>query len=305
MTRPQIANAVAPRTAKVLVIAHRGFSEIAPENTLPAMKAAAQAGADLVEFDVQRTADGHLIVIHDTTFSRTTNVATTYPGRENDPVATFTLAEVRRLDAGSWKGPQFAGTRVPTLDELLTAIQPTRSGLLLELKDPARYPGYERQVADALASHGFIASGRVYVHSFDASSLAAFHHAAPTVPLGLITEDGTGAVPTGQYTWLRTVNPTTGSVTDAGVDGAQARHLKVFAWPLDPSQSSAAQVERLVDDGVDASSPTIRSWYATRSPRHTPRRRRRRGHTKVRSCRPPTAAPKPEMTPGPRSWPTL
>jgi glycerophosphoryl diester phosphodiesterase len=71
------------------------------------------------------------------------------------------------------------------------------------------------------------------------------------VPLGLITEDGTGAVTTGQDTWLRTVNPDTGSVTDAGVDRAEARHLKVFAWPLDPSQGSAAQVERLLDDGVD------------------------------------------------------
>jgi glycerophosphoryl diester phosphodiesterase len=251
VTGPQVASPVAARDAKVMVIAHRGFSDVAPENTVPAMKAAAQAGADLVEFDVQRTADGHLIVVHDTTFSRTTDVATVFPGREADPVGAFTLAEVRQLDAGSWKGPQFARTRVPTLDQLLTAIRPTGSGLLLELKDPALYPGYESQVAGALASHGFIHSGRVYVHSFDASSLAAFHQVAPTVPLGLITEDGTGRVPSGQDTWLRTVNPTTGSVTDPGVDSAQARHLKVFAWPLDPSQSSAAQVERLIDDGVD------------------------------------------------------
>ena len=248
---PQVAKAAVPRPTTVRVIAHRGFSDVAPENTVPAMTAAAAAGADMVEFDVQRTIDGRLIVVHDTTFLRTTDVATVFPGREADPVGSFTLAEVRRLDAGSWKGPQFAGTRVPTLDELLTAIQPTGSGLLLELKDPALYPGYERQVAHALSGHGFIGSGRVYVHSFDASSLAAFPQAAPNLPLGLITEDGAGAVPTGQDTWLRTVNPATGSVTDPGVDGAQARHLKVFAWPLDPTQSSAAQVERLVDDGVD------------------------------------------------------
>jgi glycerophosphoryl diester phosphodiesterase len=239
------------RPSGVMVIAHRGFSDIAPENTVPAMRAAATAGADLVEFDVQRTADGHLIVIHDPTFARTTDVATVFPGREADPVGSFTLAEVRQLDAGSWKGTQFAGTGVPTLDELLTAVRPTGSGLLLELKNPALYAGYELQVAQALSRHGFIGSGRVYVHSFDASSLTAFHRAAPSVPLGLITEDGTSNVTTGQDTWLRTVNPATGSITDAGVDGAQAQHLKVLAWPLDPSQSSAAQVERLVDDGVD------------------------------------------------------
>lgn len=246
-----VVTARVPRPASVMIIAHRGFSDIAPENTVPAMRAAATAGAELIELDVQRTADGHLIVIHDPTFARTTDVATVFPGREASPVGSFTLAEVRQLDAGSWKGPQFAGTRIPTLDELLTAVQPTGCGLLLELKDPALYRGYERHVAQALSRHGFIGSGRVYVHSFDASSLTAFHQAAPSVPLGLITEDGTGAVTTGQDTLLRTVNPATGSITDAGVDGAQALHLKVFAWPLDPSQSSAAQVERLVDDGVD------------------------------------------------------
>lgn len=99
---------------------------------------------------------------------------------------------------------------------------------------------------------GRLVSSVLMVTGFALMALVtAFHQAAPSVPLGLITEDGTGAVPTGQDTWLRTVNQATGSVTDAGVDGAQARHLKVFAWPLDPSQSSAAQVERLVDDGVD------------------------------------------------------
>jgi glycerophosphoryl diester phosphodiesterase len=106
-------------------------------------------------------------------------------------------------------------------------------------------------VAHVLANQGLLSSGRVFVHSFDAASLATFHHYAPRVPLGLITEGSTGAVPAGQDTWLSTVNPTVGAVTDPEVDHAQARHLKVFAWPLDPSQGSAAQVERLVDDGVD------------------------------------------------------
>ena len=251
VAKARVAKPRGQRAATVLVIAHRGFSDIAPENTVPAMTAAAAAGADLVEFDVQRTIDGHLIVVHDTTFSRTTDVATVFPRRAADPVGSFSLAEVRQLDAGAWKGPQFAGTGVPTLDELLAAMQPTTTGLLLELKDPELYPGYETTVARALSRHGFTGSGRVFVHSFDAASLATFHHAAPTVPLGVITEDGTGNDPTGQDSWLGTINPTAGTVTDAGVDSAQARHLKVFAWPLDPSQSSAAQIERLVDDGVD------------------------------------------------------
>ena len=232
------------------MIAHRGFSAVAPENTVPAMTAAVRAGADLVEFDVQRTFDGHLVVVHDPTFARTTDIPSVFPGRQDDPVGTFTLAEVRRLDAGSWKGSAFEGTRVPTLDEVLTAVTGTHTGVLLELKDPSLYVGYETQVAHALARHGMIHSPRVYVHSFDASSLARFHAVAPSVPLGLITDTGTVASAARQ-SWLGTVNPTVRMVSDAGVDAVQARHLKVFAWPPSTSPATPSQVERLVDDGVD------------------------------------------------------
>ena len=212
------------------------------------MAAAARAHADMVEFDVQRTRDGQLIVVHDTTFARTTDVARVFPTRVNDPIASFTLAQVEQLDAGSWKGPQFAGTRVPTLDQLLATMSPTATNLLLELKNPTLYPGYESQVARALAAHGFITSGRVYVHSFDRGSLAAFHRAAPSVPLGLITKSHWS--PEGADSWLRTLNPATGSVNDAGVDRASAAHLQVFAWPMGAAQSRSTQVERMVDDGV-------------------------------------------------------
>ena len=177
---PASASAVSgPRVgaSHVLVIAHRGDSAVAPENTLPAMTAAARAGADLVEFDVQRTSDGHLVVVHDTTFARTTDVAQVFPGRADDPVGSFTLAEVRRLDAG---------TRVPTLGALLATMRPTHTDLLLELKNPELYPGYETQVARALIRSGFVASHRVHVHSFGPSALEVFHDVAPSVPVGLL-----------------------------------------------------------------------------------------------------------------------
>jgi glycerophosphoryl diester phosphodiesterase len=239
-----------PPTHRVLVIAHRGFSDVAPENTLPAMRAAADAHADMVEFDVQRTLDGHLIVVHDTTFARTTNIAQVFPNRVSDPVGSFTLAEVQQLDAGSWKGARFAGTRVPTLEQLLTTMLPTSTNLLLELKNPSLYPGYERQVAATLAAHGFGQGSRVYVHSFDHAALDAFHAAAPSVPLGLLTMGGVPATVTDR--WLRTLNPASGSVTDLGVDEAGAAHLEVFAWTPTSAAAGPAQIERLVDDGVRA-----------------------------------------------------
>ncbi len=234
--------------AHVLVIAHRGASAQAPENTVPAMTAAAAAGADMVEFDVQRTSDHQLVVVHDGTFARTTNVASIFPGRQDAPVGSFTLQEVKRLDAGSWKGSHFVGTRVPTLRELLAAIRPTRLMVLAELKYPALYPGIERQVAVALQQSGFVRAHRAFVHSFDARSLHRFHVIAPTVPLGLITTSKRRFA--GAPSWLTTVNPTVGAVTDSSVDGATAKRLKVFAWPGSGTQPSRSQIDRMVDDGV-------------------------------------------------------
>ena len=97
---------------KPTVIAHRGFSAIAPENTLPAFQNAIDAGADMIEFDIRLTRDKQFIVIHDATLERTTN------GR--GIVENHTLSELQTLDAGSWFGREFAGTVLPSLGETLS-----------------------------------------------------------------------------------------------------------------------------------------------------------------------------------------
>jgi glycerophosphoryl diester phosphodiesterase len=232
-----------------LVIAHRGASGVAPENTLPAMRAAVRAGADLVEFDVQRTRDGRLMVVHDPTFVRTTDVATVFPGRQDDPVGSFTWAEVKQLDAGSWFGPRYAGTRVPSLSALLRVLAPSGMRLLLELKAPGLYPDYERQVAHELERHGFVAGQRVWVHSFDAAALEAFHDLTPSVPVGLISE--TGTVPAKDAAWLTTVNAVSSTATDGRVDMAARAGLHVLTWPSGGELDGPARLDQLVDDGVD------------------------------------------------------
>lgn len=94
--------------------AHRGDVEKAPENTLPALRAAVEKGAAQVEFDVAFTSDGGLVLMHDATVDRTTD------GTGN--VGDLSFATVRTLDAGSWFDPQFKGERVPTLEEALSVI---------------------------------------------------------------------------------------------------------------------------------------------------------------------------------------
>ncbi|MGD9497745.1 MAG: glycerophosphodiester phosphodiesterase [Armatimonadota bacterium] len=99
-----------------LIVAHRGDPSVAPESTLPAFEAAVALKVDMVEFDVHQLADGALVVMHDATVDRCTDGS----GR----LAEMTLPQVRRLDAGSWFGPEFAATQVPTMAEALEAIPP-------------------------------------------------------------------------------------------------------------------------------------------------------------------------------------
>jgi glycerophosphoryl diester phosphodiesterase len=97
--------------ARTRVIAHRGFSAAAPENTIAAVRAAIAVQADMVEIDVTLTADDSIVVIHDEILDRTTD--------GKGEVSRFTLAELKQLDAGSWFDPSFAGEPIPTLDQVL------------------------------------------------------------------------------------------------------------------------------------------------------------------------------------------
>jgi glycerophosphoryl diester phosphodiesterase len=145
------------------ISAHRGFSSAAPENTLPALEAALAAGADVAEIDVKLTSDGHLVLMHDATLDRTTN--------GHGPVGAMTLAEIQELDGGSWFGPQFAGTKVPTLDEVLEWSQ-GRLGILLEMKNcPERDPHFIDEVIATIERHD--AADYVIPAGFDHPSVAA------------------------------------------------------------------------------------------------------------------------------------
>ena len=132
-----------PPSALPLLIAHRGASALAPENTMAAFRLAVEAGADLVELDVRLSADGHPVVIHDAYLSRTTDGL--------GPVARTPLAALQRLDAGSWFAPRFAGERIPTLDEVLRWAQSCTPPipLMVELKGGRR--ALKRGLAEACA----------------------------------------------------------------------------------------------------------------------------------------------------------
>ena len=145
---------------RVWVVGHRGAMGHCPENTLASFERGLQLGADWIELDVHLSRDNALIVIHDETLDRTTN--------GKGAVRDHSLAELKALDAGSWFGPQYAGERIPTLDEVLRWARQRNAIVDIEIKNaPVYYAGIEAAVVEALDRYGM--TEQVIVISFEAS----------------------------------------------------------------------------------------------------------------------------------------
>ncbi|GAB7081596.1 glycerophosphodiester phosphodiesterase [Megalodesulfovibrio paquesii] len=196
------------------VCAHRGGSAVAPENTLCAAAKGLALGADSWELDVQRTADGQLVVFHDDTLGRTTDVAARpeFASRAPWPVHHFTLAELQSLDAGGWflqadpKGgiaagavpeadyPAIAAARIPTLKEALTWTKAQGFPVNVEIKDHAGQPGDDTvtaEVLEAIATAGcqeltLLSSFR---HEYLIQARALCPALVPALPLAALVED--------------------------------------------------------------------------------------------------------------------
>jgi glycerophosphoryl diester phosphodiesterase len=239
-----------------LVIAHRGASAYAPENTLAAVDKAAGLGIRWVENDVQRTRDGELVVLHDDNLRRTTDVEEVYPDRAPWKVKDFTAAELARLDAGSWFGPAYAGARVPTLEQFVNRVERHHQKLLLEIKNPELYPGIERQTLKVLGNEGWLdrshLAGRLVVQSFSADSVRTVHELKPAVKTGFLGTPPVSDLPV-YARFADQINPSYGSLSAAYVSFVQAlsgphgRPLQVLTWTVD----DAATAQRVAGYGVD------------------------------------------------------
>jgi glycerophosphoryl diester phosphodiesterase len=161
---------------QTLTFAHRGASATAPENTLAAFELAVEHGADGIEFDIQLTRDGVPIICHDFSVDKTTD----HQGKVSD----FALSEIKEMDAGAWFGPEFAGERIPTLDELIDAVG-HRLLLNLELKTAAvKANGLEEAVAVIIRQSDLY--DRIIVSSFNPLALRRLHRLDPRIDLGLL-----------------------------------------------------------------------------------------------------------------------
>ncbi|MGP4114022.1 glycerophosphodiester phosphodiesterase [Streptomyces sp. 4N509B] len=248
-----------------VIIAHRGASGYAPENTLAAAEAAARLDTAWVETDVQRTADGALVLMHDTTLARTTNVEEVFPDRAPWNVSDFTAEEIEGLEAGSWFGEEFAGEPVPTLGDFLAELAENGQRLLLELKQPQLYPGIEAEVLAELAAEGWLdeetPGERLVVQSFSADSVRTVHELAPAVKTGFLGTPAESEL-AAYASFTDQVNPTHGDLTADYVRRVQAltgphgEPMEVSTWTVNDAET-AVEVAGYGVDGIITNFPDV------------------------------------------------
>ncbi|MEV4754676.1 glycerophosphodiester phosphodiesterase family protein [Micromonospora sp. NPDC049559] len=223
-----------------LVMAHRGASSAAPENTLVSEEIARRGGADFIENDVQPSKDGVPFILHDATVDRTTN--------GTGAIRSLTSTQLKALDAGSWFAPQYAGARIPTLAEQLADLRTRGGNLLLEIKGKHTRDEVakiiqvirEQQMTD-----------RVFVQSFEVDALQFTRELAPELPLGLLRSTlDADPLAISRQLGLTAYNPDGNALLarPSVIADLHRAGVAVMAWTMD----SAGQWQQLERAGADA-----------------------------------------------------
>ncbi|HXW56939.1 MAG TPA: glycerophosphodiester phosphodiesterase family protein [Candidatus Cybelea sp.] len=219
------------------IIAHRGASGHAPENTLAAFERAVELGAPFIETDLHLTRDARFVAIHDATLERTTN------GR--GPVHDHTLAELRELDAGKWFDREFMDTRIPTLEEILEFARRNDVVFYLELKYNAAF-GMHHALVGALRQAE--SAARTVVISFDPATLSAVNKLDPSLMLGLLVEaPNANTVRTAIDVGARQICPAHDRITPGFVSRAHDAGLHVATWTV----NNVDRMRAMISAGVE------------------------------------------------------
>ena len=228
---------------KIDIVAHRGASGYAPENTIAAFDLAVKMKSDYIEIDVQRTKDGKLVLIHDTTVDRTTD--------GTGKVGDLTYKEIRRLDAGSWMSEKFKGEKVPTFEEVLKRYK-GKVGILIELKSPELYPGIEEEVAELLKAYHLDKprNEKVIVQSSNFNSMKRADQLLPRMPIGVLinrSADTTDAAIEQFSAYAEYYNPSYGLLTEELVTKAHEEGMKVQSWTARSKETVQFLLQMKVD----------------------------------------------------------
>lgn len=241
------------------VAAHRGDRASAPENTIPAFEAAVRSGSDVLEADVQLTADGFPVLLHDDTVDRTTN--------GTGAVADLTLAELRILDAGSWYDARYAGVAVPTFGEFLDVLTDfPQVNALVELKG-AWTPSEVETLLGGV--YGRLLQDRIVFASFSPTTIDALGTAAPTLPRILIRRvlplDPVATARRYDVDALMTRSSGLARQPDA-VDELHAAGLALLLYTLNSEDRWGEALARGVDGIVTDEPSALDEWIAATAP---------------------------------------
>ncbi len=228
---------MAEAATRPLVIAHRGASADAPENTIAAFELALEQGADGIELDVHLSADEHPVVIHDFTLERTTDGA--------GPVSGHSVRELKRLDAGGWHGRRFRGQRVQTLQEVLERFR-DRARFWVELKGgSALYPGIEERVVSLLEIYDVV--DRALVQSFDHDAIGRIHATSREIRVGALVAQPPVDRALLQRGAAHAICPGAHLITEGLVAEIRGAGCACYVWTV----NEPAQMDRLVGWGVN------------------------------------------------------
>lgn len=240
------------KAKRPLVVAHRGASGVAPENTMAAFERAVEMGADMIELDVHATKDGQIVVIHDAVLNRTTT------GNARGSVVWFTLDELNTLDAGSWKGTEFAGEKIPTLQEVLSAFK-GRTKVLIEIKAK----NIEDKIVEIIRETG--TEDDVVIQSFDAEAVRRCRDLLPEVPAGVLfsapllfgrSSFGEKVISAALDVNADFVAVGFGAATPELVSMARENGLGVFVWTVNRAKDMTSMIEVGVD-GIITNHPDV------------------------------------------------
>jgi glycerophosphoryl diester phosphodiesterase len=226
----------------VIIIAHRGAAGSAPENTLASVALAVEHGADMVEIDVQETADGEVVVVHDSDLMRV--------GGATVKIWEATYDELLEIDVGSWYGPEFSGQRVPTLEQVLEICK-GRSRVDIELKYYGHNERLEERVAEIVERMGM--EDEVVLMSLVYDIVLSMKALRPDWTVGLLTAKAVGDLTTSDADFLAVH---VGIAHSRFVRRAHAAGKDVYVWTVNDKLNMSRMMSRGVD-GVITDHPAL------------------------------------------------
>ena len=235
---------------KVSIVAHRGAAASAPENTLASVRRAIEDTADWIEIDVQESADGHVVVVHDSDFMKLAGV--------NLKVWDRTLAEIRELDVGSSFGPAFTGESVPTLAEVLEAVK-GHAGLIVELKYYGHDQKLEQRVVELIEAANM--QDQTKIMSLKYEGIQKIRSLRPDWSIGLLTAQAIGDLTRVETDFLAV---STRLATSSFIRSAQAVGKQVYVWTVNDALGMSHMMSLGVNGIITDEPGLARQVIATR-----------------------------------------